>query len=639
MCDPASGTSHVADIQTVAEFLAALHALRADGYAPPSVLPRPSESVTLPEGAILPDAYNLSPVNMPPDLYEASDDLDNGQVGEGQAGCLRLFAEDVVPPADTVMGWTLRSLFLDMINIYEVNRKECARLLLALPHHLTPGTFKAEGNESTISLESLIVNSMLAGLFSLNPLPFRPIYYGSVITELCKLSPTTVAPPVGRAVRKLFTMMGAEGLDLEIARRAAEWFAIHLSNFGFQWMWKEWIPELELPTGHPKRAFMRRVVELEVRLAYHDRIHQTLPEPMLEKGAGVIADAPPEPVWVYESSENPLHAEATELLRLMRQKVPANEVKSYLDNLPGARTEGSEVLSAPILTMAVETIQHLGARSFSHFLNATERYLDVLRHMTPDAASRRVLLDAVASFWRQSAQMRLITTDKYLQYGILEPMDVVSWVFAEDPSSSSGTDAADGWTDGDKWELLRMTLDKVQGRVKAVSRRLAAVEKADEVARARRAAERLESGEGVGDDEEDETLERSREARDVQASLDLQSERADKVFVATTQAFVSELLPWAFPAEGAEEGEDAGSGLKAVFALQDAGETGAWSTRAKWGWYREFARRYATGIRDLNDRVQADILAKIPERADSEGPEARAENMVRRVWKDAVQLE
>jgi len=35
-------------------------------------------------------------------------------------------------------------------------------------------------------------------------------------------------------------MLGAEGLDNEIARRAAEWFAVHLSNFGFQWMWKEW---------------------------------------------------------------------------------------------------------------------------------------------------------------------------------------------------------------------------------------------------------------------------------------------------------------------------------------------------------------------------------------------------------------
>ena len=45
---------------------------------------------------------------------------------------------------------------------------------------------------------------------------------------------------------------------------------------------------------------MRRGVELEVRLAYHDRIMQTLPESMLAEGSGVISAEPPEPVWPYE---------------------------------------------------------------------------------------------------------------------------------------------------------------------------------------------------------------------------------------------------------------------------------------------------------------------------------------------------
>lgn len=58
------------------------------------------------------------------------------------------------------------------------------------------------------------------------------------------------------------------------------------------------MPELELPAGHPKRAFMRRIVDLEVRLAYHDRILETLPEPMTQD-ASVISDAP-DPVWPYE---------------------------------------------------------------------------------------------------------------------------------------------------------------------------------------------------------------------------------------------------------------------------------------------------------------------------------------------------
>lgn len=518
-----------------------------------------------------------------------------------------------------------------MVSIFEVNRKECARLLLALPRFLPPGTFKSEDSESTYSLESSVVGTVLASYFALPKAPHKPIYFYSAITELCKLSPSTVAPPVGRAVRKLFTLLGHDGLDVEIAKRASDWFAVHLSNFGFQWMWKEWIPDLELPASHPRRAFMRRVVELEIRLAYHDRILQTLPDPMLPPEAGVISEDAPDEVWVYEDKDNALHVEAEHLLRLLKQKVAPNEVKDYLDSIPGARLESGDI-SPKVLLMAAETILHLGSRSFSHFLNATERYLDVLRHLSPDFASRRVLLDAVQSFWRNSSQQRLITVDKYLQYGILEPLDVVDWIFSDE--STNSTDKGDGWTDGDKWEMLRMTLDKVVGRVVAVRRRLRAVDKADEVARARRAAERLERGEGVGDDEgdEDETmLERSRESRDAQASLDLQTNRLEKVFASVVRRFAADLLPWVYAPSSDS------LGLKAVLTLLDSGETGAWHVRARLGWWREFVRLYAPHLEPLAANIESSVFATLPTReSGDESPEARAEAMVKQVWVDVL---
>ena len=67
----------------------------------------------------------------------------------------------------------------------------------------------------------------------------KSIYYIALITELCKLSPSTVGPAVGKSIRKLYNSL-SEGLDVEAARRFAEWFAVHMSNFGFQWVWKEW---------------------------------------------------------------------------------------------------------------------------------------------------------------------------------------------------------------------------------------------------------------------------------------------------------------------------------------------------------------------------------------------------------------
>jgi nuclear cap-binding protein subunit 1 len=155
---------------------------------------------------------------------------------------------------------------LDIADIFEVNRKECARLLLEYPKWTVPGTFKPKPGapveadsesdrgwqlESTIievrflhlSLgtlrKSLIQQSILGALLVLPESSHKSIYYISLIVELCKLSPSTVGPAVGKSIRKLYGNL-ADGLDVEVARRFSEWFAVHMSNFGFQWVWNEW---------------------------------------------------------------------------------------------------------------------------------------------------------------------------------------------------------------------------------------------------------------------------------------------------------------------------------------------------------------------------------------------------------------
>ena len=80
---------------------------------------------------------------------------------------------------------------------------------------------------------------ILGSLFVLPDSSLKSVYYVTLITELCKLSPSTVGPAVGKAIRKLYTNL-ADGLDVEIGRRFAEWFSTHMSNFGFLWVWKEW---------------------------------------------------------------------------------------------------------------------------------------------------------------------------------------------------------------------------------------------------------------------------------------------------------------------------------------------------------------------------------------------------------------
>ncbi|KAG6849318.1 hypothetical protein H0H93_009459 [Arthromyces matolae] len=154
----------------------------------------------------------------------------------------------ITPDPNTPAGYAVRTALVDTLAIFEVNRKDCARLLLEYPKWTFPGAFKPKPGASAEvepipgqnwQLESTLLEIILGTLLILPESPHKSIFYISLITELCKLSPSTVGPAVGKSIRKLYGLL-LEGLDVEAARRFVGWFSIHMSNFGFQWVWKEW---------------------------------------------------------------------------------------------------------------------------------------------------------------------------------------------------------------------------------------------------------------------------------------------------------------------------------------------------------------------------------------------------------------
>lgn len=60
------------------------------------------------------------------------------------------------------------------------------------------------------------------------------------------------------------------------------------------------IPDLQLVDGHPKRNFIRSAINVEIRLAYYDRIMKTLPEQYHAPDAGVTPDQAPGPEFDYD---------------------------------------------------------------------------------------------------------------------------------------------------------------------------------------------------------------------------------------------------------------------------------------------------------------------------------------------------
>ena len=186
---------------------------------------------------------------------------------------------------------------------------------------------------------------------------------------------------------------------------------------------------------------------------------------------------------------NPHHDSTQSLLNLLRGRSKPEDVLSHLETLKNTMPDtvttrdGAEVpinISSVIRSITMQSLLHIGARSFSHLLNAIERYLPVLRVLASgtisssstamtgpgagDADAKADILAAVAEFWRRNVQMVFIVFDKLMQYQIVDPSDVVAWAFTNS-ARIIGSDKELGnvkstLSEKKKMTLVRATLPK-----------------------------------------------------------------------------------------------------------------------------------------------------------------------------------
>ncbi|PCH41554.1 hypothetical protein WOLCODRAFT_137465 [Wolfiporia cocos MD-104 SS10] len=606
--------------------LAALRALN-DGDFVQTADSFPQPYFDYPEYAETP--FDLPSVLVPPEVIEldglTTDTGEDAQVKkeEWPQYYTRIFDNDVTPDPASPVGYAIRSGILDIIDIFEVNRKECARLLLEYPKWLLAGTFKPRPGAppqepvpgKDWQLESTIMEATLGSIFLLPESNYKSIYYITLITELCKLSPSSVGPAVGKSIRKLYSLL-ADGLDVEVAHRVADWFSVHMSNFNFQWVWKEWIPDLSLSVKHPRRAFMRRAVEFEIRLSYYDRILKTLPEPMQAPDALVMPEEAPGPDFEYDDPAKPHYESARSVLDLLRGRAKADEVVAHLDTLRNTISEtadGDTNVDSVIRSIAVQSLLHIGSRSFSHFLNAIERYLPVLRKIASGGTAggvnvdaRMDVLNAVFAFWKRSRHMVVIVFDKLMQYQIADPTDVVAWTFA----FGGGADGSAGKSTfhAFQWDVLKGALDKANGRVMIARRKVTALRKeADDNAARAKASDTA-------------TMEVDSEAKTADVIPSAESPAvttALKAFTTLTReqkaalaramdGFVDCLVAEARPNPLAREVITE----KAWHNRANWGEA-EWETWETWGWYRHFGRMYSPYLRNYVNTIAEVSLSKV----------------------------
>ncbi|KAF8511162.1 MIF4G like-domain-containing protein [Gautieria morchelliformis] len=579
-----------------------------------SAISQASSPFDLPSVLVPPEVIEIDSMDLGGTMYEETKPANKRE--ELPQYYLALFDNETTPNTSTPAGYSLRSSLSDVIDIFEVNRKECARLLLEMPKWFSPGTFKPRpGTVPTDGwqLESTVIETILSSLLVVPDSQHKPVYYFSLITELCKLSPSTVGPAVGKSIRKLYTFLG-EGLDVEIAQRFSEWFAVHMSNFNFQWVWKEWAPDLALSGCHPKRNYIRRALRYEVRLSYHDRIMKTLPETMQSPEADVMAAQPPGPEYEYDDPGHIHYDAAQSLLSLLRGRSNVHEVMNHVETLKNNLAESGEPeqrASSLVRSMVMQSLLHIGSRSFSHFLNAMERYLPLLRSVAVSEGKSDVL-EAAGDFWRKSPQMIIIVFDKLMQYQIVDPSNVVAWAFA--PREGKGEVTGLATSD---WELVKAALDKAIGRVAISKRKLAVLRKEEDDARARAKA-RTNGGAGLdaGMDVDDEIIEDSPALTTALKGYSTLTQDQKTTLVQVLSGFVEAL------------GSSSVIINESAWDQRSRWEQVEWSMWETWGWYRQFLRAYSPHLRSNLTSLETVCFQGLGE--------DEASTLLKRLWVTAV---
>jgi nuclear cap-binding protein subunit 1 len=156
---------------------------------------------------------------------------------------------ETVPPSSDPAALLIRDALADTINVLHFNRAVAAKFLIDVDCYFAPDTFvkratpfdklrEVAGDKATWKPEDVIVDAAFAQLLQLPAPEHKLVYYHAVLTEACKLAPAAVAPSLGRAIRYLYRNL--DRMDMELSQRFLDWFAHHLSNFGFTWKWTEW---------------------------------------------------------------------------------------------------------------------------------------------------------------------------------------------------------------------------------------------------------------------------------------------------------------------------------------------------------------------------------------------------------------
>lgn len=410
---------------------------------------------------ILPESLPLGPRAIFPDVYfSVYSDQD--------------IATTVPPPSDT-SSILIRDAINDTINALDTNRYTAAKILIDVDLYFAHKTFVHRATafdkmrevvpEGQIQWkpEDVVVDACFANLFQLPAPEHKLVYYHSVLTEACRLQPQAVAPSLGRAIRYLY--QNVDKMDLELSSRFLEWFAHHLSNFGFTWKWTEWTADLDLSDLTPKKAFILNSLEKEIRLSFAARIRGTLPPDyavLIGKEKEIDAPMPK-----FEKEGVRFGDKAREIVQLIRKRAPVEEMEPLLDQIEAeAKESGSDELEAKAIAVDVlaTSMAWVGSKSLSHVLAIVDRSKSLLMKLieTDNIKMQSQFISSIVEYWQHQTGTAAIIVLKLVNYQVITPEGLIGWAF------SAGSEGGRTLSKVYVWEMLTGVLAKVAAKVKEV---------------------------------------------------------------------------------------------------------------------------------------------------------------------------
>ncbi|KAI8868113.1 ARM repeat-containing protein [Ramicandelaber brevisporus] len=236
----------------------------------------PSPDLPAVDNLSCPEPMFMSPFNLIAQQTAATSE--GGAVNTDMHRAIRVVVQDVIS---------------DMMDGFEVNRRECGKFLGLTNNLFTAMTFPpssliddaansvtANGTEGVTTFShqyaQWVAEVMFGKLLRLPSTPHREMFYASLAVEMLK---TNEAFSWEMTTLMGFLFDNLPRLDTECITRLVSWFGYQLSVIQYSWGWADWLPgwQNQLPVN-VRVVFGREILYKCIRLSYYDRVKAAVPE-------------------------------------------------------------------------------------------------------------------------------------------------------------------------------------------------------------------------------------------------------------------------------------------------------------------------------------------------------------------------